>query len=69
MSPVAVGDTVILEENDSNGSTITMQIPKKWYSMTVYDSVEWQCHPRLVTWSSVTFLLAETIFCISTLRK
>jgi hypothetical protein len=29
------GDTVILAENGSNGSKITVHIPKQWQSMAV----------------------------------
>jgi hypothetical protein len=35
-----MGDTVILTENDSNGSKITLQIPKEWQPTTVDDGVE-----------------------------
>ena len=37
---LAKGGTVILTENGSNESTITVQIPKEWQPTTVNDSVE-----------------------------
>ena len=37
---LARGDTVILTENNSNDSKITVQIPKEWQPMIGNDSVE-----------------------------
>ena len=45
--PLAMGDTIILVEIDSNDSKISMQIPKECPPMPANDSVEIQRRPEL----------------------
>ena len=40
---------ILITENDSNDSKITLEISKEWQTTSVKDSVEWQCRRGLLT--------------------